>query len=86
MQNKNMIYGNRKRIQVLTAQQRTNLADVNSKEARTSSDSYYLDSLNIILHELKNGKNDIFTKDFAMLSDGQDFDVAKNEGKVFLFA
>lgn len=43
---------NKERIQVLATQQRTNLAEVNSREARTSSDSYYLDSLNITLHEL----------------------------------
>ena len=36
-------------IQVLAAQQRTNLAEVNSKEARTSSDSYYLDFVSNIL-------------------------------------
>lgn len=58
-----MIYGNIKEIQVLAAQQRTNLADVDSKEARTSSDSYYLDSVDNILAEFGN-VNDIFTADF----------------------
>jgi len=58
-----MIYGNKDEIQVLAAQQRTNLADVNSKEARTSSDSYYLDSVDNILHKFGDVK-DIYTKDF----------------------
>ena len=58
-----MIYGNKGEIQVLAAQQRTNLADVNSKEARTSSDSYYLDSVDNILHKFGDVK-DIYTIDF----------------------
>ena len=58
-----MIYGNKDEIQVLAAQQRTNLADVNSKEARTSSDSYYLDSVDNILHKFGDIK-DIYTIDF----------------------
>lgn len=58
-----MIYGNKGEIQVLAAQQRTNLADVNSKEARTSSDSYYLDSVDNILHKFGDVK-DVYTIDF----------------------
>lgn len=58
-----MIYGNKDEIQVLAAQQRTNLAEVNSKEARTSSDSYYLDSVDNILHKFGDVK-DIYTIDF----------------------
>ena len=58
-----MIYGNKGEIQVLAAQQRTNLAEVNSKEARTSSDSYYLDSVDNILHKFGDVK-DIYTIDF----------------------
>lgn len=58
-----MIYGNKKEIQVLIAQQRTNLADVNNKEAGSASDSYYLDSVDSILKTFKN-VNDIYTKDF----------------------
>ena len=58
-----MIYGNKKKIQVSIAQQRTNLADVNNQDVRTSSDTYYLDSTTSIL--LKFGDvNDIFTEDF----------------------
>lgn len=57
------IYGNKEKIQVLAEQQRTNLADVHSKEARTSSDSYYLDSVDNILQSFGDGK-DIYTKDF----------------------
>ena len=56
-------YGNKKEIQVLIAQQRTNLADVNNKEAGSASDSYYLDSVDSILQSFKN-VNDIFPKDF----------------------
>lgn len=59
-----MIYGDKRKIQVLIAQQRTNLAEVSSKETGTSSDSYYLDSVTSILQEFKNG-NDIFTSDYA---------------------
>ncbi|MEE0886973.1 MAG: hypothetical protein UIB61_08700 [Treponema sp.] len=58
-----MIYGNKEKIQVLAEQQRTNLADVYSKEARTSSDSYYLDSVDNILQSFGDVK-DIYTKDF----------------------
>ncbi|MBR1640610.1 MAG: hypothetical protein IJ688_14645 [Treponema sp.] len=58
-----MIYGDKEKIQVLSAQQRTNLAEVNSKEARTSSDSYYLDSVDSILQKFGDVK-DIYTKDF----------------------
>lgn len=58
-----MIYGNKEKIQVLAEQQRTNLADVHSKEARTSSDSYYLDSVDNILQSFGDVK-DIYTKDF----------------------
>ena len=58
-----MIYGNKEKIQVLIAQQRTNLAEVNNQDVRTSSDTYYLDSTTSIL--LKFGDvNDIFTEDF----------------------
>lgn len=58
-----MIYGNKEKIQVSIAQQRTNLADVNNQDVRTSSDTYYLDSTTSIL--LKFGDvNDIFTEDF----------------------
>ena len=58
-----MIYGNKEKIQVSIAQQRTNLADVNNQDVRTSSDTYYLDSTNSIL--VKFGDvNDIFTKEF----------------------
>ena len=58
-----MIYGNKEKIQVLAEQQRTNLAEVHSKEVRTSSDSYYLDSVNNILQSFGDVK-DIYTKDF----------------------
>ena len=58
-----MIYGNKEKIQVLAEQQRTNLAEVHSKEARTSSDSYYLDSVDNILQSFGDVK-DIYTKDF----------------------
>ena len=44
-----MIYGNKEKIQVSIAQQRTNLADVNNQDVRTSSDTYYLDSTTSIL-------------------------------------
>jgi len=58
-----MIYGNKEKIQVSIAQQRTNLAEVNNQDVRTSSDTYYLDSTTSIL--LKFGDvNDIFTEDF----------------------
>lgn len=58
-----LIYGNKEKIQVSIAQQRTNLAEVNNQDARTSSDTYYLDSTTSIL--LKFGDvNDIFTEDF----------------------
>ena len=62
-----MIYGNKDEIQVLAVQQRTNLADVNSKEARTSSDSYYLDFVNNVLRNFCDVK-DVF--DFAYYYDG----------------
>ncbi len=62
-----MIYGNKDEIQVLAAQQRTNLAEVNSKEARTSSDSYYLDFVSNILRAFGDVK-DVF--DFAYYYDG----------------
>ena len=58
-----MIYGNKEKIQVLAEQQRTNLADVYSKEARTSSDSYYLDSVDNILQSFGDVK-DIYTKNY----------------------
>ena len=58
-----MIYGNKKEIQVLIAQQRTNLAEVNNKEARSASDSYYLDCVDSILKTFNN-VNDIYTKNF----------------------
>ena len=51
------IYGNKEKIQVLAEQQRTNLADVHSKEARTSSDSYYLDSVDNILQSFGDVKD-----------------------------
>jgi len=62
-----MIYGNKDEIQVLAAQQLTNLADVNSKEARTSSDSYYLDFVSNVLRNFGDVK-DVF--DFAYYYDG----------------
>ena len=62
-----MIYDNKDEIQVLAAQQLTNLADVNSKEARTSSDSYYLDFVNNVLRNFGDVK-DVF--DFAYYYDG----------------
>ena len=62
-----MIYGNKDEIQVLAVQQLTNLADVNSKEARTSSDSYYLDFVNNVLRNFCDVK-DVF--DFAYYYDG----------------
>lgn len=58
-----MIYGNKEKIQVLAEQQRTNLAEVHNKEARTSSDSYYLDSVDNILQSFGDVK-DIYTKDY----------------------
>ena len=71
-----MIYGNKKEIQVLIAQQRTNLADVNNKEAGSASDSYYLDSVDSILQSFKN-VNDIYTKDFPY------YDEYKKRYKIF---
>ena len=58
-----MIYGNKEKIQVLITQQRTNLADVNNKEVRTSSDSYYLDSTENIMQKFGD-VNDVFTSEF----------------------
>lgn len=71
-----MIYGNKKEIQVLIAQQRTNLAEVNNKETGSASDSYYLDSVDSILQSFKN-VNDIFTKDFP------EYDEYKKRYKIF---
>jgi hypothetical protein len=63
-----MIYGNKEKIQVSIDQQRTNLADVNNQDVRTSSDTYYLDSTNSVL--VKFGDvNDIFTKEFEFYKD-----------------
>ena len=58
-----MIYGNKNQIQVLIAQQRTNLADVNKQDTRTSSDTYYLDSVDSLLSKFKN-VNEIYTANF----------------------
>ncbi len=58
-----MIYGNKEKIQVLITQQRTNLAEVNNKEVRTSSDSYYLDSTENIMQNFGD-VNDVFTSEF----------------------
>ena len=71
-----MIYGNKKEIQVLIAQQRSNFAEVNNKEAGSASDSYYLDSVDNILQSFKN-VNDIFTKDFP------EYDEYKKRYKIF---
>ena len=66
-----LIYGNKEKIQVSIAQQRTNLAEVNNQDVRTSSDTYYLDSTESIL--LKFGDvNDIFTKDFEFYKEQKD--------------
>ena len=60
--------GNKEKIQVSIDQQRTNLADVNNQDVRTSSDTYYLDSTNSVL--VKFGDvNDIFTKEFEFYKD-----------------
>lgn len=71
-----MIYGNKKEIQVLIAQQRSNFAEVSNKEAGSASDSYYLDSVDSILQSFKN-VNDIFTKDFP------EYDEYKKRYKIF---
>ena len=72
-----MIYGNKEKIQVLAEQQRTNLADVHSKEARTSSDSYYLDSVDNILQSFGDVK-DIYTKDFPKYAEQKErFEISK---------
>lgn len=72
-----MIYGNKEKIQVLAEQQRTNLADVHSKEARTSSDSYYLDSVDNILQSFGDVK-DIYTKDFPKYAEQKErFEIFK---------
>lgn len=72
-----MIYGNKEKIQVLAEQQRTNLADVYSKEARTSSDSYYLDSADNILQSFGDVK-DIYTKDFPKYAEQKErFEIFK---------
>ena len=66
-----MIYGNKEKIQVSIAQQRTNLAEVNNQDVRTSSDTYYLDSTESIL--LKFGDvNDIFTNEFEFYKEQKD--------------
>lgn len=66
-----MLYGNKDKIQVLTAQQRTNPAEVNGKEARTSSDSYYLDSVDSLMRKFGNVK-DIFTEDFDFYKENKE--------------
>ena len=72
-----MIYGDKERIQVLANQQRTNLADVNSKEARTLSDLYYLDSLDNILQNFAGVKN-IYTRDFPRYTEQKEkFEIFK---------
>lgn len=72
-----MIYGNKEKIQVLAEQQRTNLADVHSKEAKTSSDSYYLDSVDNILQSFGDVK-DIYTKDFPKYAEQKErFEIFK---------
>ncbi len=72
-----MIYGNKEKIQVLAEQQRTNLAEVHSKEVRTSSDSYYLDSVNNILQSFGDVK-DIYTKDFPKYAEQKErFEIFK---------
>ena len=72
-----MIYGNKEKIQVLAEQQRTNLAEVHSKEARTSSDSYYLDSVDNILQSFGDVK-DIYTKDFPKYAEQKErFEIFK---------
>ena len=58
-----LIYGNKEKIQVSIAQQRTNLAEVNNQDVRTSSDTYYPDSTTSILFKFGD-VNDIFTEDF----------------------
>ena len=72
-----MIYGNKEKIQVLAEQQRTNLAEVHSKEVRTSSDSYYLDSVDNILQSFGDVK-DIYTKDFPKYAEQKErFEIFK---------
>lgn len=72
-----MIYGDKERIQVLANQQRTNLADVNSKEARTLSDLYYLDSLDKILQNFVDVKN-VYTRDFPKYTEQKEkFEIFK---------
>ena len=72
-----MIYGSKEKIQVLAEQQRTNLAEVHSKEARTSSDSYYLDSVDNILQSFGDVK-DIYTKDFPKYAEQKErFEIFK---------
>lgn len=72
-----LIYGDKERIQVLANQQRTNLADVNSKEARTLSDLYYLDSLDNILQNFGDVKN-IYARDFPRYTEQKEkFEIFK---------
>lgn len=66
-----MIYGNKEKIQVSIAQQRTNLADVNNQDVRTSSDTYYLDSTTSILFKFGD-VNDIFTEDFEFYKEQEE--------------
>lgn len=66
-----MIYGNKEKIQVLAVQQRTNLADVNDKEAGTSSDLYYLDSTDSLMQKFGN-VNDIFTEEYDFYKENKE--------------
>lgn len=66
-----MIYGDKEKIQVLAAQQRTNLAEVNHKEVRTSSDSYYLDSVDSIMQKFGDVK-DIYTENFEFYNENKE--------------
>ena len=62
-----MLRKDKEKIQVLATQQRTNLAEVSNQDARTSSDTYYLDSVDSILSKF-GSVNHILTRDFPFYS------------------
>ena len=79
-----MIYGNKEKIQVLATQQRTNLAEVSNQDARTSSDTYYLDSVDSILSKF-GSVNHILTRDFPFYSQQRErHEVFKKFRQVYL--
>lgn len=63
-----MVYGDKEKIQVLATQQRSNFAEVSNQDARTSSDTYYLDSVDSILSKF-GSVNHIFTRNFPFYNE-----------------